>query len=341
MSKAVRKKRNSYRIVSLVNANSDYFRQTEIENFDDFQIFDLRNRRKFNENKNNRKTNRALILSAFVALLVAMSGCSSSNSNSSNNSAATPNVNRATPHTQVQQTPTPNPTDAFSGIWETKDPRATVSSAATTGYVRWQISPGIQKGEQYTGKITDLSDNNKDVADYILGPKNNITLQFSPSFSSGIPSLGDSRTYEYEASDNGNTITLKADKPIILKRGSSNTDMQKDAEIIADSAKGDWKVDRDVACKIFPAMCSSSSDTYVRFDTPSKYNEGYGGDMLFFDSVPTSPLGKWTYTITAKDKAAFNDGKGTKSGSYKILNDGKILQIDFADDSDPDLYLTR
>jgi hypothetical protein len=290
--------------------------------------------------KNNREIKRAIILLAFIALSVAMSGCGGGSS--SNNSAATPNVNRDTPqNTQAQQTPTPNPTDAFAGVWETKDPRATSQSAGTTGYVRWQISPGTQKGEQYTGKITDLSDNNKDVADYVLGPKNNITLEFSPAFSGG-PSLGGSRTYEYEVSDNGNTITLKADKPIVLKRGSSNTDILKDAQAI--SSGNSWKLDPDVASKIFPSY--DKDRIYAEFETPNKYNEGYGGSMKFTEDPPPgvtrtpANVADWRYTITSRNKVDINDGKGTKSASYELLNNDKILKIDFADDT-PDLYLTR
>ena len=286
--------------------------------------------------KNNREIKSIIILLTFIVMAVVMAGCTAS----SNNSAATPtpDVNRNAPaNVSATQTPTPDPVAALYGEWETNDPDAKSISGVTTEYVRWKINPGVKdQNGLSTGKVSNPDRSNMDIANYKIGPQNSLNLEFVP------PARAASASYEYEVSSDGNTLTLKGGgKPIILKRGTSNRDMLNDAQTMADSGKGDWKVDRDVACKVFPTMCSSSSDTYVRFETPTKYNEGYTGTMLFFDSVPTSPLGTWKYTITAKDKVEFNDGKGTRSGSYKILNDGKILQIDFVNDSDPDLYLTR
>ena len=282
--------------------------------------------------KNNREIKRIYILLAFIALSVAMSGCGGGAT--SNNAAATPNVNRDTPNTQAQQTPTPNPADALAGVWETKDPRATGPSTATTQFVRWQISSATKRGEEYVGKVSDLSNNNLDVADYVLRPNNSVTLEFKGSYITGAPSS----TYNYEVSDNGNTITLKGDKPIVLTRGSTNTDIQKDAQTIA-STPPDWKLDPDVALKMFPTF--NKDYIFVVFAQPSKYNEGYGGTMEFHESYTTpQKVAEWRYTITSRNKVDVNDGKGTKSASYELLNNDKILKIDFADDT-PDLYLTR
>ncbi len=108
--------------------------------------------------------------------------------------------------------------------------------------------------------------------------------------------------------------------------------MLKDAEIIS---KGIWKIDDATATKM-----GLNTPATVRFDKPSKYDEGYSGEMQIFShgtSMPT--IGK--YTITAKNKVTINDGKGSKSAAYQILNDGKIFQIDYVDDGDIDLYLTE
>ena len=274
--------------------------------------------------KNNQRINTILYSLLVLAILVPMLGCKADDKTVINRPA--PANDTLTEEKPKKEAEAPvDPSAAFAGVWETKDPRA--KSSATTEYVRWKIGPAIQKDGQSVGKITDVSDNNKDVANYVLGPKNTITLEYFPALA------GNSRTYDYEVSDNGDTITLKGDSPIILKRGSNNSDILKDAETIA--TNGPWRVDRDLGIKLF-----GSTDVAVIFATPSKYKEGYGGTMEINDLATGQPPRVWNYTITAKDKVEIKDGNGTKEASYKILNDGKILQIDYVDDT-PDLYLTQ
>lgn len=283
--------------------------------------------------KNNREIKRIIILLTFIALSALMLGCGGGAANT--NSAATPNVNRDTPATTAATPATPsNPTEAFAGVWETRDPRAAATSgAATTEYVRWQITPGVKNGEQYTGKITDLSNNNNDVADYVLGPGNNVTLKYSTSYISGSPSSGGgtvvspSSTYPYEISDNGNTITLKADKPIVLKRGSSNSDLQKDAQVLSNTST--WLPTPSTKTNM-SARIKYDVD-YIEFQPAIVSSKGYGGKMILNTPGPNTREG--TYII-APDKKIILTIDGLESeGKYTIDGNGDLLRIKFADDT--------
>lgn len=281
--------------------------------------------------KNNKQFNRALFFLLALALLVTMIGCGGS---------AKPQVKRSEPENKLKEEKKDekkeekkeeekNPTEAMAGVWETKDPFARLQSGGTTDFVRWQISKGTKKDDVYNGRIVDLSSKNLEVADYKLRSDNTISLTVKAG-----PLKGQSFSYSYKVSDEGNTITLEGDKPIILKRGTSNTDILKDAQTV--SAKA-YKLDRDVSRKLFSKQVS------VAFEKPTKYKEGYGGKLTFTHQPATGPAQKvadWSYTIIEKEKIEIKDGKGTKEATYKILNDGKILQIDFADDT-PDLYMNR
>jgi hypothetical protein len=281
--------------------------------------------------KGNREMHRIFTLLVFVALAVTMLGCrdsSNNNSSSSSNTSITASQNQATP---VQPTPTVNPVDAFVGTWETSD-------LASPDYLSLRISSATKNGGDYVGKITDLSTNN-DAADYSIREKSReITLNFKPPF---VSSQGSSSTYEYEFSGDGNKITLKGNKPIVLEKGSRNTEILRDVAILADlgGKYQDWAiVDANISQKIFPSV---SSMILVKFEAAQKYNEGYRGKMLFMDAGSGGTVAEWTYTIPSKTKIEINDGRGTKSASYKIRGDEKQMEIDFVNASDTDLSFVR
>lgn len=280
--------------------------------------------------KDNRGMHRIFTLLVFVALAVTMLGCrdSSNNNSSSSNTSNTVSQTQSTP---TQPTPTVNPVDAFVGTWETSD-------LTSPNYLSLRIGSATKNGDDYVGKITDTSTNN-DVADYSIREKSReMTLNFKPPF---VSSQGSSSTYEYEVSGDGNKITLKGNKPIVLEKGSKNTEILRDVAILANlgGKYRDWVIaDANISQKIFPSV---SSMIAVKFDAAQKYNEGYRGKMLFIDTGSGGTVAEWTYTIPSKNKIELNDGKGTKSATYKIRDDEKQMEIDFVNASDTDLAFIR
>ena len=224
--------------------------------------------------------------------------------------------------TEEKPTATPsNPSAAFVGEWETNDPRASTSG----GFVRWKFGDGIKKDNGYTGKVTDVGNNN-DIANYTVTEKT-ITLEYLPV------SSGSSKTYDYKITDEGKTITLQGDKPMVLRKGTSNAEMEKAAGIIS---AHQWNVDSAVATKM-----GLAADTYIVFDPAQKNDRGYGGAMKFYDSAGTPQNFLAQYVITSKENVMITLPSGQKAGTYKILNDEKILQIDFNDPVESDLFLNR
>ncbi len=264
--------------------------------------------------KNIENMHRVFNLLLVITFLAAMSGCSSSNKNQT--------VNRATPTmTEEKPTATPsNPSTAFVGEWETNDPR--VSGG---GFVRWKFGDGNKKDNAYTGKVTAVSTND-DIANYTITEKT-ITFEYFPV------SSGSSKTYDYKITDDGKTITLQGDKPMVLRKGTSNAEMEKAAGIIS---RHQWNVDSNVATKM-----GLASDTYIEFDAAQKNDKGYGGAMKFYDSIGAPQNFLAQYVITSKETVIITLPSGQKAGTYKILNDEKILQIDFTDPVESDLFLNR
>jgi len=262
-------------------------------------------------------TYRILNLLLVVAFLAALSGCSSSSNRNQTVNRATPTMTEEKP----TATPTPNnPSAAFVGEWETNDPRA-----SSGGFVRWKFGDGTKKDNGYTGKVTDVSTND-DIANYTITEKT-VTFEYLPV------SSGSSKTYDYKISDEGKTITLQADKPMVLRKGTNNAEIEKAANIISSHQ---WNLDSAVATKM-----GLAPDTYIEFDPAQKNDRGYGNTMKFFDGggVPQNFLAQ--YVITSKENVIITLPSGQKAGTYKILNDEKILQIDFTDPVESDLFLNR
>ncbi len=259
--------------------------------------------------------NRILTLLVVITFLAVLSGCSvSSNQNLT--------VNRATPTmTEEKPTATPsNPSAAFTGEWETNDPRA-----SSGGFVRWKFSDGNKKDNAYTGRVTDMATND-DIANYTVTEKT-ITLEYLP-VSSGV-----SKTYDYKITDEGKTISLQGDKPWVLRKGTNNAEIEKAANIISTHQ---WNLDSAAASKM-----GLAPDTYIEFEPAQKNDRGYGNTMKFFDSTGTPQNYLAQYVITSKENVIITLPSGQKSGTYKILNDEKILQIDFTDPVESDLFLNR
>lgn len=272
--------------------------------------------------KNNQKTQRFFTLLGCIALLAGLSGCSSNNSNNSN-SSATPNVNRSTPqNTQAQQTPTPNPADALSGIWETRDNRVKPPTA-TTDFVRWRMNYAKEDKGVYSGDVTDVT-SNQNVGTYTIYPNKSIKFD-TPSIKTF------SSTYDYDASADGNTLTLKTDtNPIVFKRGSTNTDILKDADTIHNSGNT-WEPTNNTKT-IIKDVYKITVD-YAVFEKPIPSGEGFGGGLLLGEGTVTSPIatkpGK--YIITSRNAVTLNIGAGNTSAKYALEQNGDILKINFND----------
>jgi hypothetical protein len=266
---------------------------------------------------NTKNMHKVLSFLLVITFLAVVSGCSvSSNKNQTV-------VNRGTPTmTEEKPTATPNnPSTAFVGEWETNDPRVSAG-----GFVRWKFSDGTKKDNGYTGKVTDVGTND-DIANYTITEKT-VTLEYLPV------SSGSSKTYDYKITDDGKTITLQGDKPMVLRKGTSNAEMERAANIISSHL---WNLDSAVATKM-----GLAADTYIEFDPAQKNDRGYGNTMKFFDAVTGAPQNFLAqYVITSKENVIITLPSGQKAGTYKILNEEKILQIDFTDPVESDLFLNR
>lgn len=268
--------------------------------------------------RNDPAINRFLVLLAVIALTAVLSGCGGG----SNNSNQT-NVNRSAPQATATPTPAPDPAQALFGEWETDSPDARSMSGGTTPFVRWKINPGVKDANGvYTGKLTDPDRNNVDLANYKIGPQNIISLEFLNTTSPV------SSTYDFEVSSDGNTLTLKTgNKPIVLKKGTANRDILKDAEAIHNSG-GRWEPTPNTAT-ILNAKFSLTVD-HVLFDKPMPSGEGYGGAMSLVDVVtPSTKPGQ--YIVTAKGSVILDVGAGRTPAIYVLEQNGDLLKIKLQD----------
>ena len=290
------------------------------------------------KNRNIMKFSKNILVAAFFAILT---GCGSSQSDTSQN------VNRAAPqNTIAEEKPTPtaapvNPTAAIAGSWETKYEISKIipgypSSNLGTGnqYAQWKISEGVRKGDEYVGRITNEL-NNENIAEYTLVAKT-ITLKFLPVSIGGTQTSGTSRDYEFELTENGNMLTLKGNDPIVLTKGTNNSDMENVSFII--SNKVDWMLSKPKTIDY-----NKPEAHYVTFETAQKFDNGYGGKMEFWQVDPNNSnnhivVATGQYLLTSKDKVTITLG-GPKSGTYKLL-DNRVLTIDFTDPNEEDLVLT-
>lgn len=216
------------------------------------------------------KTQAIFALFVFVVLTAALSGCGGGTTNTN---TATPDVNRATPTTQAPQTPTPNPAEAMLGVWETRDPRFVkeynLATGASSDFVRLKLNYAKEDKGIYTGDVTDVS-SNTDIGTYTLYPNKSIKFDFPR-----VASL--SKTHDYETSDNGNTLALKTDStPIVFKRGTANTDVEKDARILSNSGTL-WEPTPSTRTSMDNRIKFDVMN--VSFDPPIQSGDGYGGRM--------------------------------------------------------------
>ncbi len=276
--------------------------------------------------KSNREMHRIFTLLVFVALSVAMSGCGgSTTTTSNNNSAATPEVNRNAPQTQAQQTPTPDPVQAIYGEWETDNQDAKTMSGASTQFVRWKINPGIKdQNGLYTGKLTN-PDTNADLANYKFGPQNTVNLEFVP------PAPAGSKTFDYEVSSDGNTLTLKTgNQPILLKRGTTNRDILADVAKISTASLGASPIWEPISNTKSLIKNKYNQDVdQVQFASATLSGEGYGGRMVLLNLG--SPVGDGTYIIPSKNNVTLDMRSGKTQAKYALEQNGDILKITFGD----------
>lgn len=273
--------------------------------------------------KNNRKTQNTLILILILTTLsVLVSGCSSSNTPPNNPSPSpTPTVEKKLAENSPSPTPTPkNPAEAFYGEWETKDQNGNFQTV--------KFGPATQKGDDYVGTYIDVN-TKQDLSEYKIKPNNNLAFLDLP----GTATAGRSATFDYEFSDEGNTITLKGNPSRVYKRGTNNADILNDIKTI--STGSDWKPDAQTL-KYF----GISNNNLLRFLGASKFDEGYTGVIVTSDNnfqTSHKELGK--YTITSKGNVIISHDGGKKSAKYTLLGDN-VLRIEFLG-GDPPMNLTR
>lgn len=268
--------------------------------------------------KNIREIKGIFILLVFIALSAAMTGCGSG-SNTANNTAATPNVNRDTPsNTAATQTPTPNPAEGILGVWETRDPRVVknITTMPQPDFVRLKINYGTEDKGNYNGDVTDVT-TNANVGRYTLYPNKSVKLDLAPLIQG---------TFDYDVAPDGNTLSLKTDSnPIVFRRGSANTDVEKDARTLSDPAIS-WVPTPSTKTSILDR--TKYDVNFVTFDSPSASGEGYGGKMILQLPGPTK---EGTYIIAPNKKIIFDIGSGRTEGNYSLESNGDLLRIKFQD----------
>jgi len=290
-----------------------------------------------NTKKNPKIQNTINLLLVLTALSVLVLGCSSSNTPPNNASPSptptlTPTLTPTpSPTTAASPTPTPkNLAEAFYGEWETKD--------NTTGnFITMKFGPATQKGDDYVGTMIDVT-TKQNRAEYTVKPNNNVALLFLP----GTTMAGQSSTFEYEVSSDGNTLTIKSNPPEVFRKGTTNADILKDVDTIT---KGnDWKIDGNTVNSLnnqhggfFPV-----DPTVVQFFPGQQVDAGYTGPITFWQNRTTELTGMnpSRYIITSKNNIKINlRGEGEKAAKYTLLGDN-VLRIEFSN-GDPAINLTR
>lgn len=261
--------------------------------------------------KNNLKTQNTInLLLVLTALSVLVIGCSSVNNTPPNNVAPSP-TQASSPTQAASTTPTPkNPAEAFYGDWETKD-------NASGNFVTTRFSTATQKGDEYVGTITEVG-TGQDVFTYTVKPNNNITLLPLP----GVPGAGISHTYEYEVSGDGNTLTIKSNPPDVFRKGTSNSQIQKDATTLATGA---WR--------------SASDQTRMLALTNAKqFDKGWNGNYLI--TVNGAPDEQGTFAITNAGKITLtpDSSGGSTEFSYKIKSN-KFFDLTKTSDGSTDTWI--
>lgn len=285
--------------------------------------------------KNNRKPQNTInLLLLLTALSVLMLGCSSSNTPTNNASPSpTPTPTQApSPTATASPTPTPkNLAEAFYGEWETKD--------NTTGnFITVKFGPATQKGDDYVGTLTDVN-TKQNLVEYTVKPNNNVTYLYLPG---NTIAAGTSKTFEYEVSGDGNTLTIKSNPPEVFRKGTTSADIVKDVNTI--TIGGDWKMDDKTISSLnkqyggfFPV-----NPTVIKFLPGQQVDAGYTGQMIFYQNYSTElkDMEPSKYIITSKNNIKINlHGDGEKAAKYTLLGDN-VLRIEFSN-GDPAINLTR
>lgn len=268
------------------------------------------------------KSKAIFALFLLIALTALFSGCSSSSKPNTN--TATPDVNRATPTTAATATPAPSASEVLLGVWETRDPRFVNPYKTATGtssdFVRMKMNYAKEDKGIYTGDVTDVT-TNKNLGTYTLYPNKSIKFDFPT-----ISAL--SNTHDYEISGDTNTLSLKTDSsPIIFKKGTANTDVEKDARILS-SAGALWEPTPSTKTSIDNRIKYTVMN--ISFDPPTQSGEGYGGRMdLNLDPPPGVKDG--TYIVAPNKKIILTIDGGRTEANYSIETNGDVLKLKFAD----------
>ena len=272
------------------------------------------------------------LLLVLTALSVLVLGCSSSNTPPNNASPTpTPAPSPTQEKTVASPTPTPkNPAEAFYGEWETKD----INSG---NFITVKFGTATQKGDDYVGTLTDVN-TKQNLSEYTVKPNSNVTFLYLP----GTARAGQSSTFEYEISGDGNTLTIKSNPPEVYRKGTSSADILKDVNTI--TMGGDWKMDDKTINSLnkqyggfFPV-----NPTVIKFLPGQQVDAGYTGQMIFYQNYSTElkDMEPSKYIITSKNNIKINiHGDGEKAAKYTLLGDN-VLRIEFSN-GDPAINLTR
>lgn len=260
--------------------------------------------------KNNRKTRKILNLLIAFGLLVPMFGCVAPGNQPAANTAAP--VNTATPQAaptpdNSSNTTTENPASVFYGTWEKEEP------GQPFRFEKFGVAS--KKDDVYVGKVTDQS--NTVVANYTVYKDKTVEIAYLPAYYGGT-----AFTYSYAVSDGGNKLTLDGNPPIVYTKGSGNTQIQKDATILATAA---WRSARD-------------QTRMLAFTDAKQYDKGWNGNYLI--TVNGAPDEQGTFAITDAGKITLkpDSSGGSTEFTYKIKSD-KFFDLTKIKDGSTDTWI--
>ena len=262
--------------------------------------------------KNNRNGKRISGLIAMIALLAAMSGCTFNapqpTANQMPNTPAPANIpapaNTSASNSSSNST-AENPAEAFYGKWEVKQGQA--FQFATFGQASKQ-------GDNYVGKLT--GQRSEAIATYTVFNNKTVEIAYLPAFNNG-----EHYTYPYEFSDGGKKLTLDADPPIVYTKGTTNTNIEKDVNLLLGGNL--WISSKDKAKGLM-------------FTGGQQEDKGWSGRYQFTDNGNSN--GGGTFEITEAGKMTLKPLIGGSSTAYTYKFRGNLFDFTRDRDGDTDTY---
>lgn len=260
-----------------------------------------------NTKNNQRPQNILNLLLALAVLIPVILACN--NQPTAVNQPAPATVNTPAPaDTLAEEKPKKdgNPAEVFYGTWEKEE------QGQPFRFEKFGIAS--KKGDNYTGKVTDQ--NNTVVANYTVYEDKTVEIAYLPAYYNGT-----TYTYSYKVSDGGNKLTLDSNPPIVYTKGSANTNIQKDATILA---TGSW-------------LSATDQSKRLAFTDAKQYDKGWNGNYLFVINGAPDEQGTFTITEAGKITLTSSSSGGSTAYTYNLRSD-KLFDLTRDKDGQRDTY---